>query len=163
MDHICHSPVFSSVTRLLALLESTAEAPHRQVTKWANRLASFSARLPRYWLKQLHWFKHEEAVFLLRYCTHTIAFSNKSNCLAVILKRSRQALAAMRRSSAFRSAKRWLRLHRKRSLEHELFCYNAWSALYDGPKVSCYSYVIIVRTLIQLLDTIDHTNRRDVH
>ena len=51
--------------------------------------------------------------------------------------------------------KRWLRLHRKRSLEHELFCldaYNTWSTLYDGPKVSCCSYVIIVRTLMQLLD-----------
>ena len=37
----------------------------------------------------------------------------------------------------------------------ELFCldaYNTWSTLYDGPKVSYCSYVIIVRTLIQLLD-----------
>ena len=36
----------SSITRLLALLESTAEAPHRQVTKQANRpfliIVSFS-------------------------------------------------------------------------------------------------------------------------
>ena len=31
-----HSQVFSSVTRLLALLESTAEVPHRQVAKPAN-------------------------------------------------------------------------------------------------------------------------------
>ena len=45
--------------------------------------------------------------------------------------------------------KRWLCLHRKCRLEHELFCldvYNTWSTLYDGPKVSCCSYVIIVRT-----------------
>ena len=49
--------------------------------------------------------------------------------------------------------KRWLRLHRKRNLEHEcLDAYNTWSTLYDGPKVSCCSYAIIVRTLIQLLD-----------
>ena len=61
-------------------------------------------------------------------------------------------------------------LHRKHSLEHELFClddFNNWSRLYDGPKVSCCidniylrpkvyviygccRYVIIVRTLIQL-------------
>ena len=37
----------------------------------------------------------------------------------------------------------------------ELFCldaYNIWSTLYDGPKVSCCSYAIIVRTLIQLLE-----------
>ena len=34
VDHTCHSRVFSSVTRLLALLKSTAEAPHQQV---ANR------------------------------------------------------------------------------------------------------------------------------
>ena len=31
MDHTCHFRVFSSVTRLLVLLERTAEAPHRQV------------------------------------------------------------------------------------------------------------------------------------
>ena len=37
MSHACHSRVFSSVTRLLALLESTAEAPHQQVTKQVNR------------------------------------------------------------------------------------------------------------------------------
>ena len=40
MDHTCHSRVFSSVTRLLALLESTGEAPHRQVAKRANCLFS---------------------------------------------------------------------------------------------------------------------------
>ena len=35
----------------------------------------------------------------------------------------------------------------------ELFCLDAYNTtLYDGPKVSCCSYVIIVRTLIQLLD-----------
>ena len=41
---------------------------------------------------------------------------------------------------------------------HELFGlddYNIWSALYDGPKVSCCNYVIIVRTLIQLV-LLDH-------
>ena len=37
MDHTCHSRVFLSETRLLALLESTSEAPHRQVAKRANR------------------------------------------------------------------------------------------------------------------------------
>ena len=45
MDYTCHSRVFSSVTRLFALLESTAEAPHRQVAKQANRpflVSSFS-------------------------------------------------------------------------------------------------------------------------
>ena len=36
MSHTCHSRVFSSAIRLLALLESTAEAPHRQVAKRAN-------------------------------------------------------------------------------------------------------------------------------
>ena len=39
MSHTCLSPVFSSVTRLLAVSESIAEVPHRQVTKWANRLS----------------------------------------------------------------------------------------------------------------------------
>ena len=39
MSHTCLSPVFSSVTRLLAVSESIAEMPHRQVAKWANRLA----------------------------------------------------------------------------------------------------------------------------
>ena len=45
MSHTCHSRVFSLVTRLLALLESIAEAPHRQVAKRANRpflIVSFS-------------------------------------------------------------------------------------------------------------------------
>ena len=37
MDHTCNSRVFSSVTRLLALLENTAEASHWQVAKQANR------------------------------------------------------------------------------------------------------------------------------
>ena len=36
------------------------------------------------------------------YCTHTMAFSSKSNCSAVILKRSRQVLAAKCRSIPFR-------------------------------------------------------------
>ena len=36
LSHTCHSRVFASVTRLLALLESTAVAPHRQVAKRAN-------------------------------------------------------------------------------------------------------------------------------
>ena len=38
MSHSCHSRVFSLVTRLLVLLESTAEAPLQQVAKRANRL-----------------------------------------------------------------------------------------------------------------------------
>ena len=33
--------------------------------------------------------QREEALLDLGYCIHTIAFSNKSNCSAVILKRSR--------------------------------------------------------------------------
>ena len=33
MSHTCHSRVFLSAIRLLALLESTAKAPHRQVAK----------------------------------------------------------------------------------------------------------------------------------
>ena len=37
MDHTCHSQVFSIVTRLLALTESIAEVPNRQVAKSANR------------------------------------------------------------------------------------------------------------------------------
>ena len=37
MDHTGHSRVFSSVTRLLALLESIAKVPHQQVAKRANR------------------------------------------------------------------------------------------------------------------------------
>ena len=37
MSHTCHSRVFSLVTGLLALLESTAEAPPRQVAKRVNR------------------------------------------------------------------------------------------------------------------------------
>ena len=52
MSQTCHSRVFSSVTRLLALLESTAEAPHRQVAKQANcpflLIMVSLARLPRY-------------------------------------------------------------------------------------------------------------------
>ena len=36
MSHTCHSRVFSTVTRLLALLESTAKAPHWQAAKRAN-------------------------------------------------------------------------------------------------------------------------------
>ena len=46
----------------------------------------------------------------------------------------------------------------------ELFCldaYNTWSTLYDGPKVSCCSYVIIVRTLIQLLDLVSRGQTLD--
>ena len=42
MSHTCHSPVFSSVTRLLAVSESIAEVPHRQVAKWANHFFFFS-------------------------------------------------------------------------------------------------------------------------
>ena len=40
MDHTCHSRVFSTVTRLLALTESIAEVPNRQVAKSANRFQS---------------------------------------------------------------------------------------------------------------------------
>ena len=36
MSHTCLSPVFSSVTRLLAVSESIAKVPHRHVTKWVN-------------------------------------------------------------------------------------------------------------------------------
>ena len=45
MSHTCHSRVFSSVTRLLTLLESTTEEPHLHVAKPANRpflIVSFS-------------------------------------------------------------------------------------------------------------------------
>ena len=44
MSHTCHSPVFSSVTTLLAVSESIAEVPHRQVAKRAN---PNSFRFPR--------------------------------------------------------------------------------------------------------------------
>ena len=36
MSHTCYSRVFSSPTRLLAMLESTTEAPHLQVAKQGN-------------------------------------------------------------------------------------------------------------------------------
>ena len=42
MSHTCLSPVFTSVTRLLAVSESIAEMPHRQVAKWANQLSHSS-------------------------------------------------------------------------------------------------------------------------
>ena len=83
MSHTCHSPVFPSVTRLLAGSESIAEVPQRQVAKH---------------------YKRKEVLLDPGYCTHTIVFSNKSNCSAVILKRSRQVLVATHRSVPFRSA-----------------------------------------------------------
>ena len=36
MSHTCHSQVFSSEAKLLTLLESIAEVPHRKVTKRAH-------------------------------------------------------------------------------------------------------------------------------
>ena len=42
MSHTCYSRVFSSATRLLAMLECTTEAPHRQVAKRAVIIVSFS-------------------------------------------------------------------------------------------------------------------------
>ena len=44
MSHTCHSLVLSSVTRLLAVSESIAEVPHRQVAKQANQLFLFFFR-----------------------------------------------------------------------------------------------------------------------
>ena len=60
MSHTCLSPVFLSIIRLLAVSESIAEVPHRQVAKWPHRLfliliiiiVSFTG-LPRYSVKQL--------------------------------------------------------------------------------------------------------------
>ena len=42
MSHTCLSPVLSLVTRLLAVSESIAEVPHRQVAKWVNLLSHSS-------------------------------------------------------------------------------------------------------------------------
>ena len=162
MDHTCHSRVFSTVTTLLVLLESTAEASHWQVTEWTNRpfliiiiIVSFT-RLPRYWLEQLQWFKREEAPFLLLYCAHTIAFSNKSNSSAVILKRSRQS-TYMYRCTPFCS------VPRNGGYAYTRNAASSTSCFMTNQKWVAVAALIILRTLIQLLDHCIHcTNWHDV-
>ena len=159
MDHTCHSQVFSTVTILLALLESTAEASHQQLAKRTNR--SFSDNYYYYC------FFHEATTILtgaipMIQTRRSGISSGVLHPFHSVLKQIKlfgsnsQALEASTcRCTPFCSVPFLVTVHRKRSLEHELFCldkYNTWSVLYDGPKVSCCSYVIIVRTLIQLLD-----------
>ena len=85
MSHTSDVRVFSSVKRLLALLETIAGVPHRQVAKQPNRLYSFrfffllSARTAEAIIMILT----EQVAFSLGYCTHSIACSFSSNSRAL--------------------------------------------------------------------------------
>ena len=146
MEHTCHSRVFSSVARLLALLEGTTEAPHWQVAKRANH--PFLMILLSLGYHDIDWIQ------MRRNGISSGVLHTHHSVLKLFGSDSQALEASTCHCTPFCSVPFWLRLHRKRSLERGLFCledYNTWSVLYDGPKVSCCSYVIIVRTLIQLL------------
>ena len=152
--------MFSTVTRLLTLTESIAEVPNQQVAKLANCLllvSSFFSEDSTTMTEAITMIQMRRSATGsgLLHPHHSVLkqikpFSSDSQSARV----KYLPLCAVLFCSVLR-IKRWLRLHRKHSLEHELFClgtYNTGSTLYDGPKVSYCRYVIIVRTLIQLLD-----------
>ena len=154
MDHTCNSRVFSTVTRLLMLTESITEVPNRQVAKSTNRF-QFS-------FFRGHSTTMTEAITMIptrRSATGSGLLHPYHSVLKQIkpFSRDSQALKAStcRYTPFCALSDGYAYTGNAASSEHELFCldaYNTWSTLYDGPKVSCCSYVIIVRTLIQLLD-----------
>ena len=156
MDHTCHSQVFSSVTRLLTLTESITEVPNRKVAKPANHLQLYFF---------LSFFREHSTTMTEAIITRTSAAGS-----GLLHPHHREIEPFSRDSQALEAS----------TCHYTPFCsipfcvlnggyaytgnvasstscsaldnYNTWSALYDGPKVSCCSYVIIVRTLIQLQD-----------
>ena len=130
MDHTCYSRVFLTVRRLLTLTESIAEVPNRQVAKSAKSFSAFFL---------CFCFRDDSATM-----TEAITMiQTRRSATGSRLLHPHHIVLKQRVSSArgkymylplytvlFRSVlhiKRWLRLHRKRSLEHELFCLDAYN------------------------------------
>ena len=153
MDHTCHSRVFSTVTRLLTLTESIAEVPYRQVAKSANRFQS------SFFVSHSTTMNQAITIIQTRRSATGFGLVHPHHSVLKQLKpfsSDSQALEASTcRYTPFCALNDGYAYTGNAACMDELFCldaYNTWSTLYDGPKVSCCSYVIIVRTLIQLLD-----------
>ena len=130
MDHTCHSRVFSSVTTLLRVSESIAEVPHRQVAKRANQ-PSHSSIL--FFSEGSTIMAKEIAMIQTRRSTTGSGLLHRHHSVLKPFSRDSQVLEGKYLSLyalLFRSVlciKQWLRLHRKRNLEHELFCLDVYN------------------------------------
>ena len=149
--------MFSTVTRLLTLTESITKVPNRQVAKLANHLSSFFREDSTTMTEAITMIQTQRSATAsgLLHPHHSVLkqikpFSSDSQALEASTCRYTPfcsvPFCALNGGYAYTG---------NAASRCELFClgdYNTWSTLYDGPKVSCCSYLIIVRTLVQLLD-----------